>query len=63
MPYSTNVARLVATLIPIYENPVSYTYADEVSTSLATLSGHSGPINQVLLSLPIALSASGPSIR
>ena len=49
--------------MPIYENPVSYTYADEVSTSLATLSGHSGPINQVLLSLPIALSASGPSIR
>ena len=37
--------------------------ADEVSTSLATLSGHSGPINQVLLALPFALSASGCSVR
>ena len=45
-------------------NPAYVSYiTDEVSTSLATLSGHSGPINQVLLALPFALSASGCSVR
>ena len=39
------------------------TFTDQNSTSLFTFSGHSGPITALLISNPIALSASGSAVR
>ena len=63
--YLTTYLKFFGELCNVHIIPHTYlTYiTDEVSTSLATLSGHSGPINQVLLALPFALSASGCSVR
>ena len=40
-----------------------YLLTDQNSTSLFTFSGHSGPITALLISTPVALSASGSTVR